>query len=120
MEDHFFSINKLVNFGLSMAIAQQMVQTMNQAIEQQKTAGATQSFLLGKQNTLSEKIFYIAFDNKESGPYSEIEMTQLIKENKVTKSSLIWIPGMKKWDVAENIPEVLRLVALQPPKLPNI
>lgn len=31
-EDSFYSINRLVEFGLGMSVAQQMVQTMNTAM----------------------------------------------------------------------------------------
>lgn len=118
MEDHFFSMNKLVEFGLSMAIAQQMVQTMNQTMEQQKVAGVMQPMNTG-QATATEKIYYVALNNKESGPYNETEVSRLISDKKIDKGTLIWMPGMKQWTEAENIPELLRLVALQPPKLPS-
>jgi hypothetical protein len=118
MEDHFFSMNKLVEFGLSMAIAQQMVQSMNQTMEQQKVAGVMQPMHTGHLNP-TEKIYYVAIDNKETGPYNETELSRLIANKKIDKNTLIWMPGMKNWTAAENIPELLRLVALQPPKLPN-
>ena len=118
MEDHFFSMNKLVEFGLSMAIAQQMVQSMNQTMEQQKVAGVMQPMHTGQLNP-TEKIYYVAIDNKETGPYNETELSRLIANKKIDKNTLIWMPGMKNWTAAESIPELLRLVALQPPKLPN-
>ncbi len=39
MEDNFFAVDKLVEFGLSMAVAQQMIQTMNQSLNHMQVAG---------------------------------------------------------------------------------
>ena len=41
-----------------------------------------------------------------------------INQKKITKQSYLWKPGMSGWQTAENIPEVLKLVALCPPPLP--
>jgi hypothetical protein len=39
----------------------------------------------------------------------------LIGEKKVVKETYIWMPSLLNWKLAEQIPEVLKLVALAPP-----
>jgi hypothetical protein len=63
----------------------------------------------------TQEFFYAIIDGKQSGPYSEQELSRLITDKKIVKETYIWKPGMVKWDIAENIPEVLKLVALSPP-----
>ncbi len=55
-------------------------------------------------------------DGKRSGPYSEQELSRLIADKKVTKVTYVWRPGMIDWQKVENVPDILRLVALTPPK----
>jgi hypothetical protein len=62
------------------------------------------------------QIFYAMIDDKQVGPFSESELARLIAEKKVVKETYVWMPGMKNWQLAENTPSVLRLVALTPPE----
>jgi hypothetical protein len=54
-------------------------------------------------------------DGKQAGPFSENELSRLITEGKVKKDTYVWCPGMAKWELVENVADVLRLVALTPP-----
>ena len=47
------------------------------------------------------------------------ELSRLIAEKKIVKETYIWKPGMSQWKLAENINEVLRLVAITPPPIPE-
>ena len=42
-------------------------------------------------------------------------LDRLIAEKKVSKETYIWMPSLPNWKMAEQIPEVLKLVALTPP-----
>lgn len=114
MDNGFYSMGKLVEFGMSMAIANQMVSTMNKSINQMEIPGAGKSM-----PSQTENVYYAILDGQQSGPYSLTELSRLITEKKVVKETYIWKPGMKQWTLAENIDEVLRLVALTPPPLPK-
>lgn len=114
--DNFFSIDRLVEFGLGIAVAQQMANTMNHAIQNTMIPGAQ----FPMQPSRLPSGFYAVLDGKQAGPFSEAELVRLISENKITKSTYLWQPGMMKWDHAENIPDLLRIVALSPPPIPNI
>ncbi|WP_423708601.1 DUF4339 domain-containing protein [Undibacterium sp. WLX3042] len=108
-DDNFFSINRLVEFGLGVAVAKQMTNSMNQALNNTHIAGVQTAQLETQHH------YHVILDGKTAGPFSAPELSRLINENKVTKDSYVWRPGMSKWQTAENLPDVLRLVALAPP-----
>ena len=115
MENSFYSIDRLVEFGMGLAVAQQMVRTMNDTMQNMYVPGA--------MNTMRQpinNIYHVIMDGKQSGPYTESELSRLIADKKVTKDTYIWKPGMKDWQKAENIPDVLRLVALTPPEFTKL
>ena len=112
-DNNFYSIDKLVEFGMGVAIANQMASSMNQALNQIQIPGAGTAM-----PTTANTVYYAVLDGKQSGPYSLTELSRLIADKKVVKETYIWKPSMKNWDLAENISEVLALVALTPPPIP--
>ncbi len=109
-EDSFFSINRLVEFGMSLAVAKQMVGTMNNTISNMHIPGSMNPF----QNQ-APRFYYAIIDGSQAGPLTEQELFLLISEKKVNNQTFIWKPGLPQWELAEKLPEVLRLVALAPP-----
>lgn len=110
--DNFFSIERLVEFGLGVGIAQQMVQSMNHALQN--------TYIPGSMNPVqgplrNPSMFFVILDGKQAGPFTEADMTRLIAEGTVTRETYVWKAGMANWAFCENVPEVLRLVALCPP-----
>lgn len=113
-DSSFYSIDRLVEFGMGMAVAQQMVRTMNESMQQMKVPG-TFTMPQTQQSTL----FYAVVGGKQMGPLSEREVANLISEKMIVNETYMWKPGMLAWELAEKIPEVLRLVALTPPPIPT-
>ena len=109
-----FYIDRLVDFGLGMGVANQMVGIMNQYMRTMDIPGSIQQL----QRTVSP-IYYVAHDGKPIGPLSDGEMASLIAQKKVTKDTLAWMPGMMGWQPIEQVPAILKIVALAPPPLPN-
>lgn len=109
----FYSIDKLVEFGMTSAAATQMVNSMNQTFNHMQMPGVGKAMPENK-----EDIYYTVINGEQSGPFSLTDISRLISEKKIVKESYLWKPGMKGWDLAENIPEVLRLVAITPPPVP--
>ncbi len=109
-DDSFFSINRLVEFGMGMAVAQQMVKTMNEAMNNMHVPGA-----MNNMQNVAPQFYYVILDGNQAGPFSEQEITRLISERKIVKETYVWKPGLLKWETAEHLPEILRLVALAPP-----
>jgi hypothetical protein len=108
--DSFFSTDRLVEFGMSLAVAQQMAKTMNETIINMYVPGAMNSM-----QSPAQSVYYAMIDGKQAGPFSESELSRLISEKKIVKETYIWKPGLAKWEIAEQLPEVLKLVALSPP-----
>jgi hypothetical protein len=109
-EESFFSINRLVEFGMGIAVAQQMVKTMNDSITNMHIPGT-----MNPMQHVSPQLYYVIIDGNQAGPFSEQELSRLIAEKKINKETYIWKPGLSKWELAEKLPEILRLVALTPP-----
>jgi hypothetical protein len=109
--DNFFSIDRLVEFGLGIGIAQQMVQSMNHALQNTYIPGPMNPMMGGRPSAA----FFAMLDGKQAGPFSEDELTRLIAQGQVDKTTYVWKAGMAKWERCENVPDVLRLVALCPP-----
>ncbi len=109
--DNFFSIERLVEFGLGMGVAQQMVKSMNHALQN--------TYIPGSMNPMAPPLapasFFVILEGKQTGPFSEQELSRLIAQGTVTKATHVWKAGMFNWELAGNIPEVLKLVALCPP-----
>ena len=107
--DHFYSMDKLVEFGLSMNIATQMINMMNDSIRNMAMPGA-------EIHPQPQSIFYAILDDKQAGPFAESEVAQLISQKKITTEPYMWRPGMTEWKKVKEMPEVLRIVALTPPE----
>lgn len=112
MNDSNFSVlDRLMEFGLSMGIAQQMISTMNQTMQAMQIPETAKPV----PPKLTE--WYAAIDGKATGPFSEQEMKNLLLERKVTKESLVWCAGMLDWQTAEHTPGLLKLLLQLPPSL---
>jgi hypothetical protein len=59
--------------------------------------------------------YYAMLQGNQAGPFSEQELSRLIAEKKILKETYIWKPGLPNWELAEKLPEILKLVALAPP-----
>ena len=111
-EYSFFSIDRLVEFGLGMGMASQMVGMMNQYMRNMEIPGSAQQI-----PRPIASIYYVALDSKPIGPLNDSEMSQLILQRRVNKDTLAWMPGMMAWKAIEQIPAILKIVALTPPPL---
>lgn len=117
-ESSFYSIDRLVEFGLTLGVATQMANSMNASLQAMRIPGARN---LMQPNTLAgdQQIYYVVLDGRSVGPLANSELSRLIAERRVTKETYVWKPGMPDWQLAENVPEVLKLVALTPPPVPQ-
>ena len=108
----FFSIDRLVEFGMGLAMAQQMVSVMNKTM-----------YVPGAPNTIPAPqalSIYVAIDGKPVGPLNETEFIKMVSDKKVSCSTLVWMPGMMGWKPVDQVSDVLRIIALAPPPIPII
>ena len=119
MATDFSSLDKLVEFGLGMGIATQMMNTMNNTLAQTAYPGVginpgtnpTPEVNPAASNPVP-KSFYIVKDEHMAGPLDEQELKELVKKGIVVSRTLCWGPGMKAWTFAEDIPEINKLLLL--------
>lgn len=114
MNNDFSSIDKLVEFGLGISVSQQMINTMNHAVNNMAVPGIDK-----KTDHAPHQEFYAVIEKQQAGPFSPDELTQLIKSSKITRDTLMWTPGMNGWSFAHSIPEVHKLILLSPPPVPE-
>ena len=105
----FDPIERLVDFGLGIGIAKQMVDMMNNTMKEM--------FIPGQIVPASCKEWYLAIDGKAHGPYSDAIIKQKMLNKEVTKDSLVWCAGMTACKTAEQTPELLKLYLQLPPSI---
>lgn len=109
MDDYnsFSSIDRLMEFGMGMAVAQQMVNTMNHCIGNMQVPG--QSPTLGQP---APQGYHIAVNDTVAGPFSPTELDTLAKAKTLTTETLVWKQGMTGWMKAASVPEVNKYILL--------
>ena len=110
--NNFFSIDRLIEFGLGMGVAQQMVGMMNQAMKGMYVPGSIQSM----PQPISQ-IYYVAINGQQVGPLNDSELSLMISQKRINKDTLGWVPGMADWRPIEQIPAILKVIALTPPPI---
>lgn len=110
-EANFDPINRLVEFGLGISMAQQMVNMMNSTMQTMQVPGQT----IPTNSTPKE--WYVAQNGNPAGPLTEKEIKNLLLSNVLTKDDLVWSVGMQEWKPIKDVPEVLKMLIQLPPKL---
>ena len=101
-----------MELGLSMVVAQQMMGTMNNALNQMQTPGA------GRPMQAPQPTFHAVIDSVQAGPFSEDEIGQLVAAGRVTGETLVWKTGTPAWVYAREVPVVNKWIVLQSSKQP--
>ena len=105
MDKKFSTLEGLMEFGMSMAIAQQMISTMNHCINNMAVPGVCSS--TSTKKAASPKIdYYAAINGKQVGPLNEDALKSYITSGVITKQTLIWHLGLTGWTAASNVPVV--------------
>jgi hypothetical protein len=112
-DNNFNSIEKMMEFGMSMAVAQQMMQTMNHAMSQMQTP----QFNNVNMPVPAPKQFYALVNDIPQGPFTESELTGHIVVGRVQKQTMVWLQGMPSWMPAEQVMDVNKLFGLVPPPI---
>ncbi|MCH5175979.1 MAG: DUF4339 domain-containing protein [Prevotellaceae bacterium] len=110
-DNNFPTLDRLMEFGMGMGMAQQMVNVMNQTMQTMQVPETAKPV----QPKPTE--WYVATEGKASGPYTEQEVKAMLLEKKVTKDTLVWCAGMAAWQKAESTPNILKLIMQLPPAL---
>lgn len=115
MSTDFSSIDRLIEFGIGMSLAQQMVNTMNQAMNSMQVAGVNAG-TTGQAQIASAPLvvnqWYAVVNDCQAGPLNTAELTKLIDAGTILDNTLMWRPGMSGWLMACNIPEINKIFLL--------
>ncbi len=112
-DNNFNSIERMMEFGMSMSVAQQMMQTMNHAMSQMQTP----QFKNVNVPVPVAKQFYALVNEMPQGPFTESELTSHIMAGSVQKSTMVWFQPMPSWMPAEQVIDVNKLFAMVPPPI---
>ena len=112
-DNNFNSIEKMMEFGMSMSVAQQMMQTMNHAMSQMQAP----QFKTLNMPVPAPKQYYALVNDIPQGPFTESELTNHIVAARVQKTTMVWMQGMPSWMPAEQVMDVNKLFGLVPPPI---
>ena len=113
MDNNFNSIERLMEFGMGMAVAQQMVNTMNYAMTNMNVPGVgTTATPNMSQPPQQQNGFYVVIDGAQAGPFSEQELNTIVANGKLSPDTLVWRRGMSGWTFAHNVSEINKLFLL--------
>lgn len=107
----YSSIDRLMEFGMSMAVAQQMVQSFNSMI----ASSVTPQIPFPDKSSARE--WYYAIDGKVAGPACEQEVKSLLLSKRITSDTLMWSRDLNNWKPAGEIPQILNFIMQLPPAL---
>lgn len=116
MSTDFSSLDRLIEFGFGMGLAQQMVQTMNTTVNHMQIPGVnagTTGQQLCCQQTPPPAQWYMVADQKVAGPFTDDEIARLVELHKVDADSWVWCYGMKDWEKAADVPLINKYIILQ-------
>lgn len=114
MSTDFSSIDRLVEFGLGLSLAQQMVSTMNHVMNNSAVAGVNAGTT--GQSAVTQPVarfeWYAVIDGLQVGALTPQQVSELIKRGKIAGETLLWRAGMPSWQFAKNIPEINKIIIL--------
>lgn len=116
-------MDRLMELGLSMSMATQMMNVMNNTMSKMQIPGQTLPSNVqaassvappppGEAEPADLQITYAAIDGHVAGPFTEKQLISLIKISSIDQKTLVWRPGMTEWKYAADVPEVYKLILL--------
>lgn len=103
----FSSVDRLMELGLGMALAQQMINTMNYSMANMKVPGVNAA-----PNQNPPIAYFAIIDNAQLGPLNEDELIKLITHHKIGRDTLMWTHGNSGWKRAFEIPYIYKFIVL--------
>lgn len=89
-----------------MAVAQQMMSTMNQSLDAMRIPGA------GNPMQKPHITYFVVINRAQAGPFTESQLEELVKEGRLAPDNLVWRSGMPAWKQAGEVPEINKLFIL--------
>lgn len=90
--------DKVVEFGMGMAVMQQVPQMMNAA-----TTAANQP---APPPIPKATAYFLAIGGKQYGPFTVEQLRPFVPTSQITKETLVWCQGMSAWEPAASRPDI--------------
>ena len=90
--------DKVVEFGMGMAVMQQVPQMMNAA-----TTAANQP---APPPIPKATAYFLAIGGKQYGPFTVEQLRPFVPTGQITKETLVWCQGMSAWEPAALRPDI--------------
>ena len=107
----FPTLDHLLGLSIGMEMSQQMTEMMNKTMQEMKIPESAMPI----PNMQTE--WYVAIEEKATGPYNENEIKKLFLSNSINMDSLVWCKGMPNWGKAKDVPKFFRIISQLPPSL---
>lgn len=107
MSDDNSMFDKIVEFGMGMTIARQIPQMMDMVTQKQTQQSTTPPEIKSEISNV-----YIANNGQQAGPFCEMEIKQLISNGVLNSSTMVWMPQMPQWALANQVPAINKLFLL--------
>lgn len=105
----FFSIDRLLEIGVGLSLARQMVETMNVCMSQ----STVPTVKLQAPSMVAPQVqYYAVIDEQVAGPLKEDDLTIFVLKTKLAEDTLVWKSGLHGWTQARNIPEIYKIILL--------
>ena len=89
--------DKVVEFGMGMAVMQQVPQMMNAATATNQPAPPP----IPKATA-----YFLAIDGKQYGPFTVEQLRPFVPTGQITAQTLVWCQGMSAWEPAASRPDI--------------
>lgn len=90
--------DKVVEFGMGMAVMQQVPQMMN--------AAATAANQPAPPPIPKATAYFLAIGGKQYGPFTVEQLRPFVPTGQITKETLVWCQGMSAWEPAVSRPDI--------------
>jgi methylmalonyl-CoA mutase N-terminal domain/subunit len=104
MADDNNFLEKIMELGIGISVAQQMPNFLSQCMPNNQQASQTTP-----PQVPVETAYYLVVDNAQAGPFKENDLLLMIKNDLIKPETLVWKTGMAKWMPASQVPEVNKL-----------
>jgi hypothetical protein len=95
---------------VGIAIAQQMVGTMNHVLRDSVISGSIQA-----NRSADRQQFYVAMDSAIGGPWSRQQVQAEMLSGRLARDSWVWTPGMPQWARMGDVTYFSEIPVLPPP-----
>lgn len=94
--------DRVVEFGMGMAMCQQIPQMMNAA-----NAASNQP---APPPIPRAAAYFLAIDGKQYGPFTVDQLRPFVPTGQINGQTLVWCQGMSAWEPAESRPDIAAIL----------